>query len=135
MYLLHRLHVTCLISLRRSTNQLRIKIIHTVISTTIKHHLIITMKILAIIMIKALKMIIIVAFFASQGNPAISSVDFKNTNCSELVFTNSTIIFDLPKFYTKGITSYSLPPPKIPDIRVFIQSFIIYFFSFPEQSG
>lgn len=65
------------------------------------------------------------AFFASQGNPSTSSIDFKNTY-TELILINATFfICNRPVFNTKGYVSYSLPPPKIPDIRVFIQSFII----------
>lgn len=65
------------------------------------------------------------AFFASQGNPATSSVDFKNTY-TELAFINAVFfICNRTVYNTKGHISYSLPPPKIPDIRVFIQSFII----------
>ena len=65
------------------------------------------------------------AFFASQGNPIVSSEDFKNTFCTELVFINTATVYYSPIFYNKGAASYSLPPPKMPDIRVFIQSFII----------
>lgn len=66
------------------------------------------------------------AFFANQGNLTISSVDFKNTFCTQLVFTNQKkIVCDFPESCIKRTTFYSLPPPKIPDIRVFIQSFII----------
>lgn len=65
------------------------------------------------------------AFFESQGNPVISSFDFKNTSYSELVFINVLFISNQSAFNAKGYVSYSLPPPKIPDIRVFIHSFII----------
>ena len=65
------------------------------------------------------------SFFASQGNPATSSVDFKNTY-SEFALINAILfVCNRPVFNTKGHITYSLPPPKIPDIRVFIQSFLI----------
>lgn len=65
------------------------------------------------------------AFFANQGNHVIFFVDFKNTFCVDLAFANTLMIYFSPEFDTKGVVSYSLPPPKIPDIRVFIRSFII----------
>jgi hypothetical protein len=65
------------------------------------------------------------AFFASQGNPATSSVDFKNTYTECALINAILFVCNRPVFNTKGYVSYSLPPPKIPDIRVFIQSFII----------
>ncbi|MDO9184399.1 MAG: hypothetical protein Q7W13_00185 [Bacteroidia bacterium] len=64
-------------------------------------------------------------FFESQGNPIVSSFDFKNVSCTELVFIKAVFIYNPLVFDIKNYASYSLPPPKIPDIRVFIQSFII----------
>ncbi|MBI1781666.1 MAG: hypothetical protein HYR66_09895 [Sphingobacteriales bacterium] len=65
------------------------------------------------------------AFFAGQGNPATTSVDF-NLLKTDIVFINAFISMINPVvFNTRGYVSYKLPPPKIPDIRVFIQSFII----------
>lgn len=65
------------------------------------------------------------AFFASQGNPATSSVDFKNPIQADLIFIKAFIVLNPAVYNTRGYVSYKLPPPKIPDIRVFIQSFII----------
>lgn len=65
------------------------------------------------------------AFFESQGNPVISSFDFKNISYSELAFINVLFIYNQSVFSAKGYVFYSLPPPKISDIRVFIRSFII----------
>lgn len=67
------------------------------------------------------------AFFASQGNPATSSVDIKKTVYTDLIliFISAFITFNPTVYNTKGYISYILPPPKIPDIRIFIQSFII----------
>ncbi len=65
------------------------------------------------------------AFFANQGNHIIYSVDFKNTFCTELIFANALLDNNLSLSNSNCAISYSLPPPKIPDIRVFIQSFII----------
>ncbi len=64
-------------------------------------------------------------FFASQGNPSTSSVDLKNPVQADLIFISAFIAFNPTVYNTRGYVSYKLPPPKIPDIRVFIQSFII----------
>ena len=64
-------------------------------------------------------------FFANQGNHIIYSVDFKNTFFTELIFANALLDNNLSLSNSNCAISYSLPPPKIPDIRVFIQSFII----------
>jgi len=64
-------------------------------------------------------------FFESQGNPATSSVDFKNPTQTDLIFIKAFIMFSPAVYNARGYVSYKLPPPKIPDIRVFIQSFII----------
>lgn len=65
------------------------------------------------------------SFFASQGNPSTSSVDLKNPVQADLIFISAFIAFNPTVYNTRGYVSYKLPPPKIPDIRVFIQSFII----------
>lgn len=65
------------------------------------------------------------AFFAGQGNPATTSVDFKNTYTEFALINPVFFVCNRPVFNTKGHITYSLPPPKIPDIRVFIQSFLI----------
>ena len=65
------------------------------------------------------------AFFASQGNHIVSSFDFKNTSVTENVFFKPIFVCNPNIVNSKNYISYSLPPPKIPDIRVFIQSFII----------
>ena len=65
------------------------------------------------------------AFFASQGNPITSSVDFKNTYTEFALIDAMFFVCNRPEFNTKGYGFYSLPPPQIPDIRVFIQSFLI----------
>ena len=65
------------------------------------------------------------AFFASQGNHIISSFDFKNTTVTENVFFNTIFVCNPKIVNSKNYTTYSLPPPKIPDIRIFIHSFLI----------
>lgn len=65
------------------------------------------------------------AFFANQGNHAVSSVDFKNTSVTEYIFVKTIFVCNSEVFDSKNFISYSLPPPKIPDIRIFIHSFII----------
>lgn len=64
-------------------------------------------------------------FFESQGNPTTFSVDFKNTYTEFALINAIFFVCNQPVFNTNGYVSYTLPPPKIPDIRVFIQSFII----------
>ena len=65
------------------------------------------------------------AFFANQGNHVISSVDFKNTSVTEYIFVKTIFVCNSEVFDSENFISYSLPPPKIPDIRIFIHSFII----------
>lgn len=65
-------------------------------------------------------------FFASQINYINTSFEFKN-----IFFTNFTSLSKnifVRKFHfisSLGNFSYELPPPKIPDIRIFISSFQI----------
>lgn len=65
------------------------------------------------------------AFFASQINPVNPTFEFKNTFFAKIIFSPNCIInFPLP-LNSEGYFSYRAPPPKMPDIRVFIQSFQI----------
>ena len=65
------------------------------------------------------------AFFASQTNPTTISFDFKNTFYTEFVTFSNNIFINTPSVNQKGYFSYESAPPKIPDIRVFIHSFLI----------
>lgn len=64
-------------------------------------------------------------FFASQTNPTTASFEFKNTFFTEFIsFSNNVFTSIKPLITFEGYFS-ELPPPKIPDIRIFIHSFLI----------
>jgi hypothetical protein len=66
------------------------------------------------------------AFFASQSNPANTSFELKSLYFTALIFVSNLIETNLLSITnSKGYFSYESPPPKIPDIRVFIHSFLI----------
>jgi hypothetical protein len=65
------------------------------------------------------------AFFAAQTSPVNPTFEFQNTCSADIAFSSSaTVNFPLPFTSKDYFTSWD-PPPKIPDIRVFIQSFQI----------
>ncbi len=64
-------------------------------------------------------------FFANQSTHSTSSVNFKNTHIVVAFINTAFFICNQTVYNSKGHISYSLPPPKIPDIRVFVNSFII----------
>lgn len=66
------------------------------------------------------------SFFASQINSSNISFDFKNTFFTSIIgIANNIFINNLPSINPKGYFAYKLPPPKIPDIRIYIHSFTI----------
>ena len=64
------------------------------------------------------------AFFASQSNLVNSSLDIKNPFVG-FSFTHTITSYNFASCTLISFTSSKSPPPKLPDIRVFIQSFLI----------
>lgn len=65
------------------------------------------------------------AFFASQTNPVNPTFEFKNTFFAKIIFSTNCIINFPLRLNSTDYFTYRAPPPKIPDIRIFIQSFQI----------
>ncbi len=64
-------------------------------------------------------------FFALQTLPSKSSAEFKDISFTDFSFVASSQIYTLLPINSRGFLSFNLPPPKIPDIRVFVHSFQI----------
>ena len=64
-------------------------------------------------------------FFASQINSVSTSFEFKNTFFAKVIISTNAIVNFPILFDSKDYFSFRAPPPKIPDIRVFLHSFLI----------